>query len=222
MTSFTLADYSPHNPTLKTSFIAALITIAMDSSLPLGNVASATSTPATIAENPRTPEMTTTMSAIPTLSLLLHFSRPTLNLAPIARFLFTKRKAATKCSALSANAFGHGTPGNLKLADTILTTCNGCARTMLAACPENPAKSCVDAKLTLTSLFNFNAMWRIFNSHSWLANNGMMTLPNTSAPSSPCLLPSLICAFMNFNASPLTALPSIFPLAKLSLPTLCH
>ena len=31
MTSFTLADYSPHNPTLKTSFIAALITIAMDS-----------------------------------------------------------------------------------------------------------------------------------------------------------------------------------------------
>lgn len=226
MTSFTLADNWPHYLTLSfvlnLSFIAALIPIAMASSLPLGNVAYATSSHARIAGNSSTTEMTRSMSAIPTLSLLLHFSRPTPNLAPIAKFLFTKRKDATKCSALSANAFGHGNPGNLKLADTILTTCNGCAITMPPACPEKPAKFCVDKKLTLNSLFYFIAIWYPFNTHSWLANNGMMTLLNTSAPSSPCSLPSLICAFMNFHASPLTALPSIFPLAKLSLPTLCH
>jgi len=226
MISRTLADNWPHNLTLSfllnLSFIAALIPIAMDSSLPLGNVAYATSSHARIAGNSNTPEMTTTMSAILTLSLLSHFSRLTLNLALIAKFLFTKPKDATKCSALSANAFGHGTPANLKLADTILTTCNGCARTMPAACPENPAKYCVDAKLTLNSLFYFIAIWSIFNTHSWLANNGIMTLLNTSAPSSPCSLPSLICAFMNFNASPLTALISILTLARLSLPTLSH
>ena len=199
------------------SFIAALIPNAMASCLPLGNVQLVTNTPVHTAANSRLLGMIRIMFAIPTLLLLSLFSNPTQNLAPIARFLFTKLKAVIKCSARNANGFGLGTPASLKLAVTILTTCSGCGKIMPAVCLAIPLMSCVDGKLILASLFNFILKSPLFNTPSWLARHGMMTSPKISAPSLSCSILFLICAFMIKNDSKLIASPSIFPLAKLLL-----
>ena len=137
---------------LTNSFIAVLIPTAMDSSLPLGSVPHATNTPARNAGNSRLLTMITITFAILTPLLLSLFSRHPLNPALIARFLYTRLMAATKCSALSASAFGLGTLASLKLAVTIHTTCNGCGILIQLACLAIPAMSCAGGKLILTSL----------------------------------------------------------------------
>ena len=191
------------------SFIRVHIRIAMASFLPLGNAPLATDTPARIAGNPRRHEMIPIIHATPIPSLLSHFLKLTQNLAQTARFSFTKPKDVTKCSAHNANAFGLGTLANLKVGDTILTTCNGCARIIPAECHVNPAKSCVDEKSMPASLFNCIDAWVPYSYHSCGANYGMMTLPKTLAQFPSCSIPFLICAFMICHASRLIASMSI-------------
>ena len=137
--------------TPRPSFIAAPIRYATDSCLPLGSVQLVTSTHVRTAANSR-PHMTILyIFAILTPSLPSHFLRPTLNLALIARFPYTKQTDAIKCFALYASAFGLGTPDALKLADTTHITCSGCAKITTAGYLANTAMFFADAKLILIS-----------------------------------------------------------------------
>ena len=198
--------------TPRPSFIAAPIRNATASCLPLGSVPLVTSTHVHTAANSRPHTTTRYMSAIPTPSLPLPFLRPTLNLALIARFPFTKPTVAIKCFALYASAFGLGTLDALKLADTTPITCNGCAKTTPAGYLANMAMFFADAKLILPS---FHAC--IMQSSPLFAQilHYAPFCPTLSAG----LPPSLICAFMIFLASSLTPSPSTFTFARRSLQT---
>jgi hypothetical protein len=199
------------------SFIAALIPTATASSLPLGSALHAKNTPALIAGNQRPLTTILFTFATPTHSLLSRFSNPLPNRAQIARFPFTKQKAAIKCSAPSANAFGLGTPASLNLAVTTRTTYSGCAKINHTACLAIPAMSCAVAKLILTSFLRYIASSGPPSLH-YLA----ITTLTFSALYSPHFHPSLICAITICTSykSP-TAFTSIFPLARRSFPISC-
>ncbi len=194
------------------SFTAVLIPTATGSSLLPGNALHATNTRVLNAGNPRITAMMPTTFAIRILSLLLRFSKHPRSHAPVARFLCTKPKGAIKCSARNANAFGLGTPANLKLAVTTRTTCSGCAKIIPTACLATPMTYNAVAKLIITSFLRSIVLSRPPSLH-YLP---IMTL-TFSATSSLPFHPSLICAItICINSKLLTAFTSIYPLARLS------
>ena len=193
------------------SFIAAPIPNAMASCLPRGNALHAKNTLARTAENLRPLATIQTTCAIPTLSHPSPFSNMTQNRARIARYWFTKLKAATRCSVLSANAFGLGTRASLKLAVTIHTICSGCAK-IPTVCPGILTTFCVDAKL-----IHISSIACTVKSKSRSAAHYLTALHN-SLPFTHPFHPFLICAITICLCSLLTVLTSICMLARHSSP----
>lgn len=193
------------------SFIAAPIPNAMASCLPRGSALHAKNTLARTAENLRPLATIQTTCAIPTLSHPSPFLKMTRNRARIARYWFTKLKAATRCSVLSANAFGLGTPASLKLAVTIHTICSGCAK-IPTGCHGILTTFCVDAKLIHSSSIACTVKSKSHSAAFYL------NAPHNSLPFSHPFHPFLICAITICLCSLLTALTSIFMLARHSYP----